>query len=488
MALLDFNMRWADAIKDHQAASWQFIIHKNMVETIIDNVRFQYGYRQFMTIEGQISNCQDGNDTPVAGGGPQTSCDDSDGVCWDGYCDSDGSTQYTDVINSWVRRGQSADVFILHSDFIDPLWDKGANGYGVLISGDRVWVHDTNISHSTAIALQYDGDNILLSFNNLFGMDAACADANDDGFCDSDGTTAAPDQLCDGDFFSDGDNPPNDCRQGVTYHSSVHGPVVAGSPPGYAHCSVNSLDDNRGQNGDTGCLAAASGKMYSCIEYHNKTTSNTGIYRNYCESGIWFGNNSGYDKVRIHGNWLHGRIMSGAVPFNTAAADPGQMGRWRNETGDTPQTSLLPNNWTHDAVFSANLLDSDVYPGQLGVSGQAPDMYGNNSRFYDNVVEGSCNISDQTNPDGSTCTNVGGSDYRNGVNTVWGVGNEVGVDTRVGTRTIPTLPGTSFTSWSQIDFIGTPTESAAPYVGPDMPGDPDSRVPCLPARARLEGC
>lgn len=476
-ALLDFSIRFADSIKYHQAGSWQFVIHKNMVETIIENVRMQYAYRQFMTIENQLTNCQDNSDTPPAGGGPQS------GGARDGYCDDDGSTLYTDVQNSWVRRGASADVFIKHNDFIDPLWDKGANGYGILIAADRVWFHDNALSHSTPLALQYDGDSQLITFNHLFTMDPACADANDDGFCDSDGTTAAADQLCDGNF---GDGGGNDCRIGTAFHSGAHGVIIA--PNGYTHCSGD-LGNTLGYDGETSCLGAHSGKTYSCIEYHNKASSNVIIARNSCDSGLWFGNNSGFDGVRVHANLFRGTIFSGGAAFNTGGAAPGQLARWRNENGGTAATSILPNNWTHDTVFSANVMDSGTYSGQLGVSGQALDQYGNGMVVIDNVIESSCDVSDATNPDGTACASSSGGDFRAGVNTTWGPGNEVGVDVRVGTRTIPSLPGTSFTDWSQIPFVGSPSFAAEPYVGADSGYDPDTAANvCLPARARLDGC
>lgn len=452
-ALLDLEVQFDPAIKDHQSGSWQFVIGKNMTRLVIDGVRFRSAYRQFMTIQGQV--------TPT-------------------------------------RRAACADIHVIHSDFLDPRWDKGANGYGVLINlCDRVVFHDNYGSHSTLLAMQYDTDEALISFNTCVAMapetrtDTTPHDGCEDG---SGGLVAVADQLCDESYLGD-PSAGNDCRVCQTAHSSEHGVTVT-TPGGaaYSHCNTNpSSWDALGGNGETSCVGAPSGKIYSCIEWHNKAASNSVIARNYLDGGIWFGNNSGFDGIRVHGNWVRGRTISGAPAFNTAGADPGTLATWRNENSGDPGLSILPNNWSHDTQFTANVADSGLggafnYPGIFGQTGSAFDQYGDGVGAYDNVIEDSCVSSDSGNPTAGACATSSGGDYRAGVNTSW-AHNTVGDDQHASPRVVPTVPGTTWTSWVDVPFVGTPSSGSAPWgVGSDVVGDPDARDPCLPSRARNEGC
>lgn len=425
-----FTIKWDDSVKDHQNGSWTLLQIKNMVEVILNDMKFSGSYRQFITMTTNGSNA--GN----------------------------------------------ADVFIMHSDFLDPRWDKGANGYGLVVSDtDRGWIHDNSITHSTGIAISTDSDANLITFNYIPSPDGACTDVFDtpttgtqtsgseDGRCDNDPTQPVGDQLC-----NHGDG--NDCTVWEGFHSAAHG--VTQSPDAYGHCS-GSYNDAKGLQGDTGCHHGPTGKVYSCIEWHGASGAQTGFMRNYCEGGIWFDDETGFDDLLILGNWFHDTSVNGGVSWNTAGASEGEMAVWRDVTGPTN------TSWRHASIYAGNVLDGSA--AQLGSSGGGFDAWGNGVQVLDNAIEGACYSENASPPTGCSSATTSLTDS---TSTTFSR-NNVGSDTYTGGVTIPTLPGTSFTSWGQITFSATPSSVSAPYVGVEM-GDPDSLTPCLPARARLDSC
>lgn len=427
----NMTIRWSETVRDHQSGSWTILLAKNMVETIINDVKMEGAYRQYITSEG--------------GGGGAV--------------------------------GGSADFYVMHSDFLNPRWDKGANGYGFVLSDtDRGWIHDSTIVHSTGIAFSTDSDNLLVTFNHFPSMDPSCTDIYDtpttgtqtsgseDGRCDADPTIPAADPVCD---HGDG----NDCTVWEGFHSAAHSFTVG--PDAYGHCS-NSYNDAKGLQGDTGCRHAPAGKVYSCVEWHGAAGSRTIFARNYCEGGLWYDDESGFDDLIIHGNWLHDSTIGGGTAFNTAGGDPGEH-TWRDVSGPTN------TSWRHATVYSGNVYDGAG--GFLGTAAGGFDAWGSGVKALDNAMEGGCYSENASPPSGCSQSSTGLADSSG---TTFSR-NNVGSDTYTGGATLPSLPGTSFTSWGDIPFSATPSSVSAPYVGVEM-GDPDSLTPCLPARARLDGC
>ncbi|HPG25513.1 MAG TPA: hypothetical protein PLW10_07765, partial [Myxococcota bacterium] len=343
-----------------------------------------------------------------------------------------------------IERG--ADVRVHHSDFFDMTWDKATNGYGFIIAeSSRVWLHDNHIQHVTGIAFSNNSQHVLVTYNDIR------APSINPRFNVS----------CRG---NDGDGGGNDCDIDLSTHLS-HGPTVGN---GYLHCSTNE-DDLLGYRGDASCRGTPAGAVYSCVEWHDRSASNTLFMRNYCEGPIWFDNAFGPGRNNfLYGNWLSTPV-EGTPNFNTNPGDSGDFA-FRDVGG------ALPSGYRQNAIWANNLLE-----GSFGVM-NGYNAYGDGVRAEDNVILGSCRDADAAghDADGGACSND--SELRGGVNGVW-ANNTVGAPTHGPgySRTMPTLPG--FTDWPE--FSVTP-EIPGPYIGPEM-GNPASTTKCLPAWQRFNG-
>ena len=378
-----------------------------------------------------------------------------------------------------IRCQSTMELRIVASDFINQDWDKGANGYVNQISGcdDFYYFNNHFEIAGTAVAFN-DNSNGYFGFNDVRGQEPACVDVSpEDGWCDGTGdTVAAFDVRCQGNHLNGGGN---DCliAPAVSFHSEpVHGPTTGG---GYLHCSSND-SDVLGQTGDTACHGVGPGPLYSGTEMHGVAPRGIILERNYQEGSFWVDNDLGPGRDHIlFGNWFPDSTETGTVAFATSPGGLGDALYWRASDGSSPfYNGGCANN--NDTGSRSNMqFINNLVEGDLGGGGGGADTCGDGMRFTDNVIQGSCRLS-QTGLSGDVCTIDAGDSAPAGVSGVWSF-NTVDQTTHSSPRSMPT----SLVHPTQPDFGLTPT-ATLPFVGPEM-GDAATTDVCLPAWQRANG-
>ena len=370
----------------------------------------------------------------------------------------------------------TGDLNLSGNVFRDPHWDKGPNGYGIVVVGaDRMWFFDNYMQHSTGLAMSGGTNGAVVMFNHFAAPPAnaefenPCTGGVGNNDCSFDATNhshattysgAQALSECTGLFT------PHDCCTGSGTGTCVSDTTTYGDA--YGHCST-SYNDVRGLNGSASCQGSQLGAVYSCAEWHNASSSQTLFARNYCESGIWFDNavgGPGLENV-FFGNWFHDATDSGVLAFTASPTPLGGFG-WQ------PGFGPAPASYAHNFQWINNVIEGDFGNGTNGFDADGDGMF-----VSDNTIEGDCGYTQSTDPTSSQCSSVsvdsGNADA--GLNTTWS-NNTVGDDVHPGgySRTMPSLPFLS--DWPT--FYNSTAGVMAPYVGPEL-GDPDSHGSCLPA-------
>ena len=379
----------------------------------------------------------------------------------------------------------SGDVNISGNVFADPHWDKGPNGYGIVVSGvDRLWFTDNYMQHSTGLAMSGGTNGYVVMFNHFAAppanaqFDNPCTGGVNNNDCSFDATNHSHATTYSGaTALSEctGSQTPHDCCTGSGTGTCVSDTTNYGDA--FGHCST-SYNDLRGLNGSASCQGSQLGAVYSCAEWHNASSSQGLFARNYCESGLWFDNavgGPGLDNV-FYGNWFHDATDSGVAAFTASPTPLGGFG-WQAGFGPSPSGYRHAHQWIN------NIIEGDFGDQTNGFDADGDGMF-----VSDNVIEGACGYTQSSGVPSDLSTQCGtesvdGSNAKAGINVTY-QHNTQGADVHSGgySRTPASLPFLS--DWPT--FYHSTGSLTAPYVGPEM-GDPDTFGGCLPAYYDFNG-